>query len=60
MESKPRMILVTGEELERIQAAGAGDLSVPNLVKQLGGYWADAGEMRAYRASQSTSTVKHD
>jgi hypothetical protein len=55
MESKPRMITVSAEELAKLLAHGRDDLGAPTLY-QCGTEWtADAEELRRWRESQSTS-----
>ena len=56
MESKQRMILVTGADLEFILSR-ASSLGVPHLVKQLGGYWADAEQFRAWKAASPGTSL---
>lgn len=52
---KPRLTRIWDQiELAKLQA-GEGSLDVPKLMPGEGGWYADADELRAWRASQSTS-----
>lgn len=63
MESKPRLVVIGHREAE-ILLADPQNLGVPSLVRIRSGqgvaYMADANEMRAWRASQSTSGVPQE
>jgi hypothetical protein len=58
MNDKPRLVEVFGDELAVIHAL-ANDLKAPcvfsNRVGSVIHFWVDADELRAWRASQSTS-----
>jgi len=58
MTNKPRMVTVIDAELATLLAYGPDDLGAPTLYK-CGAEWkADAGELRAWRASQNTSCAE--
>jgi hypothetical protein len=53
---KPRLVKLHNEyEIERL-VADRGNIGVPYVVTDHGGSYADADELRVWRASQSTST----
>lgn len=57
MESKERLTLI--DEPVALELIAANDLGKPHVIKDKDGrYWANADEVRAWKASQSTSGEK--
>jgi hypothetical protein len=60
MESKPKLVRVTGDELFKL-LLDKGALDVPVVHGSLiEGYWCDPDQLRAWRAAGSTSTSEGD
>lgn len=60
--NKPRLVQITSVAEHMALEAGriAGDLDFPIVYREGEGMFVDATELRLWRASQNTSTVKHD
>jgi hypothetical protein len=52
---KPRLVAVPDDEVEKLLAYGPEDLGCPPLYKCSNGWLTYAHELRAWRASQTTS-----
>ena len=55
MGNKPRLVLVTDQMMLADLQCGQDSLGVPHLVAGLGGWYADADDLRAWLALPPTS-----
>lgn len=57
MENKPRLVEVTDEALTAMDKAQQSGLDTPYVWRDGGIYWADADELRRWRATRTSGAV---
>lgn len=61
MQSKPRLVEVTDDELTAIRAGGLGaPHTYSNRERDITHFWCNADELRKWRAFQAISGVQHE